>query len=305
MLVEQCLNGLQMGLLLFLLASGLTLIFGVMNLVNLAHGSLYMVGAYLAITFTALFGNAFLGLLAALVGTLLLGSVLYLGVFKRLHQRDHLDHVLATFGVIFFVNEVVRMIWGPDTKSVPVPQVLAGSIELPLGIPYPAYRMLIIAVSLAVAALLYVLVQRTRLGALIRAGASDREMTGALGVNINLLYTVVFGIGASMAALAGAMASPLTTVFIGMGEQILIFAFVVIVIGGIGSVKGAFVAALLVGMIDVLGRAYLPGLLQLSMSRAAASAAGPSLAAMLIYMLMAAVLVVRPSGLFPVPGAHK
>ncbi|ODT32951.1 MAG: ABC transporter permease [Kaistia sp. SCN 65-12] len=305
MFVEQCMNGVQLGLLLFLLAAGLSLVFGIMNLVNLAHGSLYMIGAYLAVTFSVVLDSFFLGLLAALAGTLVLGIVLDLAIFRRLYGRDHLDHVLATFGLVFFFNEAVRLIWGPDTKPLPVPEALSGWVELIEGIPYPAYRLLIIVVGLAVAAMLYLLVQHTRIGALIRAGASDRETIGALGINVNLLYTLVFGIGACLAALAGTMAAPLTTVHIGMGENILILAFVVIVIGGIGSVKGAFVAALMVGIIDTLGRAYLPGILQMTMSRAAASAAGPGLSAMLIYLMMAVVLIVRPAGMFPAPGAHK
>lgn len=305
MLFEQCMNGLQFGLLLFLLAAGLSLIFGIMNLVNLAHGSLYMIGAYLAATFAVMLGSFFQGLLLALVGTLVIGVVLDLVVCRRLYDRDHLNQVLATFGLILFFNEAVRVIWGNDAKAVQLPTILAGWVDLTPDISYPVYRLSIIAVGLGVAALLYLLVQHTRLGMLIRAGASDREMIGALGVNINLLYTGVFGIGACLAALAGAMAAPLMTVQIGMGENILILAFVVIVIGGIGSIKGAFVAAVMVGLMDTLGRAYLPDFLRLVMSGSAASTAGPGLSAMLVYLLMTIFLIARPAGMFPAPGARK
>src|SRR5499427_8334588 len=280
--IEQCLNGLQFGLLLFLLAAGLTLVFGIMDLVNLAHGSLYMLGAYFAATFAA-WTDSFV--IAALL---------------RLYGRDHLDHVLGTFGLILFFNELVRIIWGPAGMSLPLPMWLIYPIEILPGLFYPTYRIAIILTALLVALFLYVLVMRTRLGMLIRAGASNREMTGALGVNINLLYTLVFGLGAALAGLAGLMQAPILTVQIGMGENILILAFVVIIIGGIGSIRGAFIAAVLVGLIDTIGRAFLPDLLRLVLSSRGASTVAPAMSSMMIYLLMAVVLVLRPEGLFPV-----
>jgi branched-chain amino acid transport system permease protein len=298
--VEQCLNGLQFGLLLFLLAAGLTLIFGIMDLVNLAHGSLYMLGAYFAATFAAWTGSFLLGVLLALAATWLAGMALEVVALRRLYGRDHLDHVLGTFGLILFFNELVRIFWGSAGRSLPLPDWLNGSVPLLPGLDYPAYRVAIIVTALAVALFLYVLVMRTRLGMLIRAGASNREMTGALGVNINLLCTLVFGLGAALAGLAGLMQAPIQTVQIGMGENILILAFVVIIIGGIGSIRGAFVAALLVGLIDTLGRAFLPDLLRLVLSSRAGSTVAPAVSSMLIYLLMAIVLVLRPAGLFPV-----
>ncbi len=298
LLVEQCLNGLQFGLLLFLLAAGLTLVFGIMDLVNLAHGSLYMMGAYFAATFVAWTGNFFAGALLALAATLLLGIVLEMIVLRPLYGRDHLDHVLGTFGLILFFNELVRLVWGPAGLSLPLPVALNTAVDI-FGIYYPAYRLLIILVALLVALFLYVVVMKTRLGMLIRAGASNREMVGALGVDIKLLYTLVFGLGAALAGLAGLMQAPILTVQIGMGENILILAFVIIVIGGIGSIRGAFLAAIFVGLIDTLGRAFLPDLLRQVLSSTAASTAAPALSSMLIYLLMAIVLVVRPEGLFP------
>lgn len=303
--IEQCLNGIQFGLLLFLLAAGLTLVFGIMDLVNLAHGSLYMMGAYFASTFARQFDSFVLGLLSALVAALLLGIVLELLVVRRLYHRDHLDHVLATFGLILIFNEGARLIWGAAGLTLALPPFLSSVVELLPGVPYPAYRLAIIMVGLLVALFLYVLVQHTRVGMLIRAGAANREMVGALGVNIKLLYTIIFGVGACLAGLAGVMAAPILTVQVGMGESILILAFVVIVIGGIGSVRGAFVAAMIVGVIDTVGRAYLADGLRLILNAAAASGAAPALSAMLIYLMMAAVLVVRPEGLFPAPGVRK
>ena len=302
LLTEQCINGLQLGLLLFLLAAGLTLIFGIMDLVNLAHGSLYMIGAYFAATFAALTGSFVLGAILALAATLLVGMVVEVIALRRLYGRDHLDHVLGTFGLILFFNELVRLIWGPAGMSLPLPAWLNSSVELLPGLHYPSYRIAIIVTALTVALLLYVTVMRTRLGMLIRAGASNREMVSALGVNITLLYTLVFGIGAALAGLAGLMQAPILTVQIGMGENILILAFVVIIIGGIGSIRGALIAAILVGMIDTLGRSFLPDLLRLMLSARSASAIAPAMSSMLIYLIMAAVLVVRPEGLFPVKG---
>jgi branched-chain amino acid transport system permease protein len=297
--VEQCLNGLQFGLLLFLLAAGLTLVFGIMDLVNLAHGSLYMLGAYFAATFAAWTGSFVLGALLAIGATLLAGMVVEVVAMRRLYGRDHLDHVLGTFGLLLFFDEAVRLVWGPAGLSLPLPSWLNGPVQIFPGIYYPAYKLSIIIVSLSVAAFLYVLVMRTRVGMLIRAGASNREMVGALGVNIKLLYTLVFGLGAALAGLAGLMQAPILTVQIGMGENILILAFVITVIGGIGSIRGAFVAAILVGFIDTLGRSYFPDLLRLAFSKEVAATAAPALSSMLIYVLMAAVLVVKPEGLFP------
>jgi branched-chain amino acid transport system permease protein len=298
--LEQCLNGLQFGLLLFLLAAGLTLVFGIMDLVNLAHGSLYMLGAYFAATFVAWTDSFIAGAVLALAATLLVGMALEVVALRRLYGRDHLDHVLGTFGLILFFNELVRLIWGPAGLSLPLPMWLIYPVEILPGFFYPTYRVAIIVTALVVALFLYILVMRTRLGMLIRAGASNREMTGALGVNINLLYTLVFGLGAALAGLAGLMQAPILTVQIGMGENILILAFVVIIIGGIGSVRGAFVAAILVGLIDTIGRAFLPDLLRLVLSSRGASTVAPAMSSMMIYLLMAIVLVLRPEGLFPV-----
>jgi branched-chain amino acid transport system permease protein len=300
LLLEQCLNGLQFGLLLFLLAAGLTLVFGIMDLVNLAHGSLYMLGAYFAATFVVWTDSFVAGAVLALLATLSVGMALEVVALRRLYGRDHLDHVLGTFGLILFFNELVRLIWGPAGLSLPLPMWLIYPSEILPGFFYPTYRIAIIVTALVVALFLYVLVMRTRLGMLIRAGASNREMTGALGVNINLLYTLVFGLGAALAGLAGLMQAPILTVQIGMGENILILAFVVIIIGGIGSIRGAFIAAVLVGLIDTIGRAFLPDLLRLILSSRGASTVAPALSSMMIYLLMAVVLVLRPEGLFPV-----
>ena len=300
--IEQCLNGLQFGLLLFLLAAGLTLVFGIMDLVNLAHGSLYMIGAYFAATIAAWTGSFVLAVVLAVLATLLVGMAVEVLVMRKLYGRDHLDHVLATFGLILFFDEAVRLIWGPDGLSLPLPSWLLTPVTILPGISYSAYRLSMIVVSLAVAAFLYVLVMRTRIGMLIRAGASNREMVGALGVNIKLLFTLVFGLGAALAGLAGLMQAPILTVQIGMGENIIIIAFVITVIGGIGSVRGAFVAALFVGFLDTLGRSYLPDMLRLVLSTNAAATAAPALSSMLIYLLMAVVLVVKPEGLFAAGG---
>ena len=300
--LEQCLNGIQLGLLLFLLAAGLTLVFGIMDLVNLAHGSLYMMGAYFAATFAELTDSFILGGLLALPAALLLGIAVEITTLRNLYARHHLDQVLATFGLILFFNELVRLVWGPAGRMILLPGFLNTSVEVLPGVHYPTYRLSIILVGALVALFLYLLVARTRLGMLIRAGASNREMVGALGIDIKLLFTLVFGLGAALAALAGLMSGPILTVQIGMGEQILIVAFVVIVIGGIGSIRGAFVAALLVGLIDTVGRAFLPEILVLFMNKIAADTAAPSLANMLIYILMALILAVRPEGLFPARG---
>jgi branched-chain amino acid transport system permease protein len=300
LIAEQCLNGLQFGLLLFLLAAGLTLVFGIMDLVNLAHGSLYMVGAYFAATFAALTGSFLIGAVLALIATLLVGMAVEVIALRRLYGRDHLDHVLGTFGLILFFNELVRLVWGPAGRTLPLPSWLNTALEIVPGLYYPTYRFAIIVVTLAVAIFLYLLVMRTRIGMLIRAGASNREMVGALGINIKLLYTLVFGLGAALAGLAGLMQAPILTVQIGMGENVLILAFVVIIIGGIGSIRGAFIASIFVGLLDTVGRAFLIDLLRVVFSQNAASTAGAALSSMLIYVVMAVVLVLRPEGLFPV-----
>jgi branched-chain amino acid transport system permease protein len=299
LVVEQVLNGLQFGVMLFLLAAGLTLVFGIMNLVNLAHGSLYMVGAYLATAAFGWTGSFLLAALFALAATLAVGMLVEVLTLRTLYERDHLDQVLATFGLILFFNEAVAIVWGRAALFTTVPRALSGQITLIPGLRYPAYRAVIILVGLAVALLLYVVVNRTRLGMLIRAGASNRTMVAALGVNVRVLYTVVFGFGAALAALGGVMAGPIYTVLPGMGEEILIQVFVVIVIGGIGSIRGALVGAVVVGMVDTLGRAFLKPMLSTMIGPSAANNAGPALASMLIYLLMAAVLFFRPQGLFP------
>jgi branched-chain amino acid transport system permease protein len=299
---EQLLNGVQLGVMLFLLAAGLTLVLGIMNMVNLAHGSLYMVGAYLAITVGQWSGSYLLGVLAGIVGTLVVGMVVEVVALRTLYQRDHLDQVLATFGLILFFNELVAILFGRFALFASLPSYLQGHIELFAGIRYPIYRAVVILVGLSVAVLLWYVVTRTRLGMLIRAGASNRTMVSALGINIRLLYTLVFGFGAALAGLAGLMAGQIYTVQPGMGELILIQVFVVIVIGGIGSIRGALVGALIVGIVDTMGRAFLKPLLGALLSPVAADTAGPALASMLIYLLMALVLALRPAGLFPARG---
>lgn len=298
----QILNGLQLGVLLFLIAAGLTLVFGVMDFINLAHGVQYMVGAYLAVAFYALTGTFFGALVLALVGSLAIGLALEFLVFRHLYGRDHLDQVLATFGVILFLNEAVRAIWGGAPLTLPMPDALSGGIRIMPGLLYPVYRIALIVVGLAVAALLYGLVMHTRAGMLVRAGAANAPMVSALGVNIGRLFTLVFAFGAMLAGFAGIMAAPLFAVESGMGDNLLILAFVVIVIGGIGSIPGAFAAAILVGLVDTLGRSFASDLTRIALSPSAANEVGPALASMLIYMLMAAVLFFRPAGLFPAPG---
>ena len=298
LLFEQLFNGIQFGILLFLLAAGLTLVFGIMDMMNLAHGSLYMMGAYFAATVTRATDSFMLGLAVALPATLLLGIVLEIVVLRRLYDRGHLDQVLATFGMILFFNELVRLIWGPDGIEIVLPAFLNQTVEL-VGVPLPMYRIVVIGVGLLVAAFLYILVTKTRIGMLIRAGASNREMVGALGIDIKRVFTLVFGLGAALAALAGALAGPIFAVTIGMGEHILIQVLVVIVIGGIGSIKGAFVGALLIGVMDILGRSFLDMFFKLFLPVNTAETAAPAAASMLIYILMALVLFFRPQGLFP------
>ena len=299
LLVEQTLNGLQLGIMLFLMSAGLTLVFGIMNLINLAHGSLYMIGAYFAAAFLAATGSFLLAAPLAVLATLAVGVVVEITVLRTLYARDHLDQVLATFGLILFFNEGVRLLFGAESLYLDLPPVLKGQIEIVPGAPYPLFRLVIIVVGLAVAAALYALVQKTRLGALIRAGASNREMVGALGIDIPRLFSLVFGLGAALAGLGGVMAGPIVSVQTGMGEEILILAFVVIVIGGIGSVRGALFAALAIGILDTMGRSFLAEIFALFLPREAAQTAGPTIASMLIYLFMAAILFFRPRGLFP------
>ncbi len=298
--LEQFLNGLQLGVMLFLMSAGLTLVFGIMQVVNLAHGSFYMIGAYVAATVTLKSGSFLLGLLAALPAAGLSGMVVEVLILHKLYRRDHLDQVLATFGLIFFFNELTRIIWGRQPLFMDVPSWLAGSVQVLPGVQYPVYRLAIILVGVLVALFLYLLLTRTRLGMQIRAGATNREVIGALGVNIRLLYTLIFGLGTLLAGLAGVMAGPLLAVEAGMGESVLILTFVVIVIGGIGSVRGAFIGAILVGLADTLARSFLPDLLRLIMDSSAADRMGSSLASMSVYILMALILACKPAGLFPV-----
>jgi len=297
--IEQLLNGLQLGVMLFLMSAGLTLVFGIMQVINLAHGSFYMIGAFVAATVAVRSGSFLLGMIVALPVAAAVGMLVELTILRRLYNRDHLDQVLATFGLIFFFNELTRIIWGRQPLFMDVPPWLNGAVELLPGVHYPVYRLAIILVGVFVALFLYLLFSRTRLGMQIRAGASNRDMVAALGVNIRLLYTLVFGLGTMLAALAGIMAGPILAVEVGMGESILILTFVVIVIGGIGSVRGALIGALLVGMVDTLGRVYLPDVLSILVSSATADTLGASLASMSVYILMAVVLTCKPAGLFP------
>jgi branched-chain amino acid transport system permease protein len=300
LLAIQTLNGLQLGVLLFLIAAGLTLVFGVMDFINLAHGVQYMLGAYLAAMFVAMTGNFFLGLVLALAVALAFGLVLEALVMRHLYDRDHLEQVLATFGVILFLNEGVKIVWGAAPLQVPTPQLLSGSVAIVDGILYPVWRLAIITAGLAVALGLYVVVAHTRVGMLIRAGATNAPMVSALGVDIRRLFMIVFGFGAMLAGFAGAMAAPVLSVEPGMGDNLLILAFVVIVIGGIGSIRGAFVGALVVGLVDTLGRSFAVDLLRMAgLGPGDARTIGPALASMSIYILMAAVLYFRPTGLFP------
>ncbi len=301
--LEQSLNGLQQGVMLFLMAAGLTLVFGIMSLINLAHGSLYMIGAYVAASVTQASGSFIVGILAALGVVGITGMLLEYSVLRRLYNRDHLDQVLATFGMILFFNELVKILWGPQALFLSTPELLSGTLEFIPGAPYPSYRLFIIVAGLIVALLLRHLIINTRIGMLIRAGATHREMVGALGVDIDRLFTIVFGIGAMLAGLAGALAGPMLAIEVGMGEKILILIFVVIIIGGIGSVRGALVGALLVGMVDTYGRAFLPTIMRQMMEPSAADTVAASMSSVAIYVLMAAVLIWKPRGLFQAYGS--
>ncbi len=298
LLLVQALNGLQYGLLLFLLAAGLTLVLGIMNFVNLAHASLYMLGAYLGAAAFAKTGSFLVAGAAAVLGTLAIGLVVERTTLLAFYARNHLDQVLATFGLILFFNELVRVIWGPQPMYMRAPDGFTGTVDV-LGATYPSYRFLVIAAGLVVALGLYLLIHHTRVGMLIRAGASNARMVSVLGVNIRLLNTMLFGLGAALAGLAGLMAGPILAVQPGMGDNVLIVVLVAIVIGGIGSIRGAFFGALIVGVVDTLGRISLPLLLRHVAERSIADAAGPALASMLIFLFMAVVLAFRPQGLFP------
>ena len=300
--LEQALNGVQLGLMLFLIAAGLTLVFGIMDMINLAHGSLYMIGAYAAASVAQASGSFALAVVAAIAITAVIGVLLETLLLRHFYARDHLSQVLGTFALLLMINEAVRMIFGSQPIMLNTPQALSGPVSLLPGLRYPAYRLFVIGVGLAIALLLYVLVAKTRTGMRVRAGASNREMASAMGVNVRVLFTALFGVGAGLCALAGAMLGPILSVQVGMGESVLILAFVVIVIGGIGSIRGALVGALLIGMVDTMGRALLPTLLRSVLPPAAASSLGPALASIAIYVLMAAILMWRPQGLFPARG---
>ena len=277
----QLLNGLQYGLLLFLVASGLTLIFGIMGIINLAHGSFYMLGAYLAWSLASLTGSLVAAILVAVPLTVLFGMALEWLLIRRLYERDHLFQVLLTYGLILVFEELRSIVWGDDVHGVPVPELLNASIRLTENLSYPVYRLFISGVCLLLALGLYLLIQRTRIGMMIRAGASNRDMAQSLGINIKFIYTLVFALGVALAAFAGMINAPLSSVFPNMGGQVLIICFVVVVIGGIGSVKGAMAASLMIGLADTFGQVLLP-----------------EVAGMIVYVLMAAVLVWRPAGLF-------
>jgi branched-chain amino acid transport system permease protein len=298
----QVLNGLQLGVLLFLIAAGLTLVFGVMDFINLAHGVQYMLGAYLAVAFYGITGNFLAALVLALLAALAFGLVLEFVVFRHLYDRDHLDHVIATFGIILFLNHGVKVVWGAAPLSLPMPDMFSGSVALMEGLRYPVWRLVVIASGLMIAILLYGLVTHTRIGMLVRAGAANARMVSALGVDIRRLFMIVFGFGAMLAGFGGIMIAPILSVEPGMGDTVLILAFVVIVIGGVGSIRGAFVAALIIGLVDTLGRSFAVDILRLIMGPSPARTVGPAIASMLIYLLMALVLYVRPAGLFPAKG---
>jgi len=286
----QLLNGVQYGLLLFLVSSGLTLVFGIMGIINIAHGSFYMIGAYLAWSLTGAIGNFWLAIPAGIVITVLIGMLLEWLVIRWLYNRDHLYQVLLTYGLILVFEELRSVLWGDDVRGVNIPQILAASIPLTENQSYPVYRLAISAVCLVVAVLMYWVIQRTRLGMMIRAGASNREMVQSLGINIHIVYRVVFAAGLTLAALAGMIAAPVSAVFPGMGNHVLIICFVVVVIGGMGSVKGALIASLLIGLVDTFGKVVTLEIGGVKLL--------PELSSMTVYVLMAAILLWRPEGLF-------
>lgn len=286
LIVEQSLNGVQLGVQLFLMAAGLTLVFGIMNMINLTHGSLFMIGAFSAATLLAYTGNFFFAIALAVPATALAGAILEAAVLRRFYHRGHLDQVLVTFGLILVLNDLTKMVWGPVPVPMPLPAALAGSVQLLPGLTYPSFRLVILGLGLVVAIALYFVVSHTRVGMWVRAGASNRDIASAMGVDVERTFLLVFAAGAGLAGLAGMMAGPISAVQVGMGEPVLILALVVTVIGGIGSIKGALIAAVIVGVVDTFGRVLLP----------------PALGSMLIFVLMAVILAVRPRGLFPVHG---
>lgn len=295
----QFLNGLQLGVLLFLLAAGLTLVFGIMDFVNLAHGSLYMIGAFICASLTFLTGSFVWGVLLAIPIVAVIGYFFEVLIVRHLYESNHLDHVLATFGIILIADTLVQLSWGPEGIAIPLPEYLSGQVEIFPEIIFPTFRLVIISSGLLIAAGLYWLITYTRLGMLIRAGASNRTMVSALGIDISTLFAGVFALGAVLAGVAGMLIAPITEATIGMGNDIIITAFVVIIVGGIGSMKGAFIAAVLIGIIDTLGRSFLKDILEIFMESASAATAGPALSSMLIYIIMAIVLALKPQGLFP------
>lgn len=280
--LEQTLNGIQLGVMLFLMAAGLTLVFGIMNFVNLAHGSFYMIGAFVASTFVVTTGDFLAGVLIAVVITGLVAAAVELGLLRYIYTRTHLDHVMITIGLIFIFDEMTRIIWGVVPVSLPIPRYLSGFVELLPGVLYPTYRLTVLLVGIVVALALYLAIAHTRVGMWVRAGASDRPMALALGVDVPKIFTIVFSVGGALAGLAGIMAGPIVAVQVGMGEPVLVLALVVMVIGGVGSFRGAFIAALMVGLVDTFGRVLLP----------------PAIGSMVIFIFMAAVLAWRPTGLF-------
>ena len=302
LILEQAFNGLQAGVTLFLVAAGLTLILGIMDVVFLAHGAQVMIGAYAAAAITAATGNFYIGLLLAVPVTFASGYLLEFLLIRHLYRRDHMEQVLATFGLILFFNELIRIGFGPAALYSDLPPSLSGFVEILPGTPYPVYRLGVILVGLACAVAIHMFVSRTRIGAMVRAGANNPEMTAALGVNIKILFRLIFATGACFAGVAGMMLGPITAVQPGMGEPLLILSLVVIIIGGIGSVRGAFIAAILVALVDTLGRVFLPAMLRLVVDQATADGAGPAVASMLVYIVMAVVLIFRPTGLFPAKG---
>lgn len=301
-LLEQALNGLGYGLMLFLLAAGLTLVFGIMDTLNLAHGALFMAGGYVSASVHTHSGSFLLAIAVGILATVAIAAVLEVVLIRRLYVRDHLSQVLATFGVILIADDTVKAIWGPSPIMAPTPVALSGPMELFGFLPYPSYRLLILVAGLGAALALYLLVNHTKLGMWVRAGASNRQMAEWMGIRVNRVFAIVFAMGAALAALAGALMAPISAVQVGMGGAILIPALVVIVIGGIGSVRGALIAALLVGLVDTAGRALLPPLLREVLSPTLAADIGPAVASISMYVLMAAVLVFKPSGLFPAKG---
>ena len=304
LLITQLMNGLQLGLLLFLLASGLTLIFGIMDFINLSHGSFYMIGAYFCGAIVTRTGSFTLGIVIALVGVFIVGAAVEWFIARKLYRKSHLDHILVTFGLILIFDTLVHLIWGASGMSIPLPEVLNGQITMG-SLVLPTYRLVIIIAGLLVAAGLYVMVSKTRLGMLIRAGAANRTMVEALGINIDRLFLIVFAIGASMAGLAGVLIAPITEASIGMGNDIIIIAFVVVIVGGIGSIKGAFYAGLIIGLMETMSRSYLDDLLKLFIPGDYAETAAPAISAVVVYILMAAILAFRPQGLFPPAGAKS